>query len=97
MNGASEYLRITEVNGVEPNENNGGPSSTLVRFGAIVGRSGPFPILSVSSSDTSDDKVGNSHADAANDENRLSTESIDVQNGGYCRQEHHNAYYTRGQ
>jgi hypothetical protein len=82
----SEHLRITEVNGVKPDKDHSGPSGALVGRGAIVGRSSCFPIRSISGSDTSDDEVGDGHADAADDENRLSAESVDVQNNTCCQQ-----------
>lgn len=90
----SEHLRITEVNSVKPDKDHSGPSGALVGRGAIVGRSSCFPIRSISGSDTSDDEMGDGHADAADDENRLSAKSVDVQNSGYRGEEHDDAYNT---
>jgi hypothetical protein len=93
----NEHLRITEVNSVKPNEDNSGPSGTLVRFGAIIGRSSGFPVSSVSGSNTSNDEVGNGHADAANNEDLLSAKSVDVQDGGDRGEEHDDAHHSGGE
>ena len=90
----SAHLRITEVNGVKPDKDHSGPSGALMGGGAIIGRSSSFPIGSIGSSDTSNYEVGDCHADSANDENRLSAESVDVQNGRYRREEHDDAHNT---
>ena len=88
----SENLRITEMDGVKPDEDNSGPSGALMGLGAVIGRSGCFPILSISRSNTSDDEMAHGHADAANDQNRLSAESVDVQDGGDRGEEHYDTY-----
>jgi hypothetical protein len=93
----NEHLRITEVNGVKPDKDNSSPSSALMGFGAIIGRSSGFPICSISSSNTSDDEVGDGHADAANDEDLLSAKSVDVQDGGDRGEEHDDTHHSGGE
>jgi hypothetical protein len=86
-----EHLRVTEVNSVKPDKDNSSPASALMGFGAIIGRGGSFPVLSVSGSDTSDDKVGNGHANTTNDEDCLPAKSVDVQDGRDRGEEHDDA------
>jgi hypothetical protein len=93
----NEHLRITKVNGIKPDKDNSSPSSALMRFGAIIGRSGGFPICSISGSDTSNDEVGDGHANAADDENLFSAKSVDVQDGGDCGEEHDDAHHSSGE
>lgn len=79
-------LRVTEVNGVQPDENDSSPGRTLM----VV------PVVLVRASDTGDDEVGYRHAETADDENRLTAETIDEEDGRDGGEEHDDADHTGG-
>jgi hypothetical protein len=63
---------VTEVNGVEPDEDDGDPtSSPVVR-----------PVVAVSTDNTGYDEMGDSHPNTTSNEDNLSSEAIDVE---HCR------------
>lgn len=79
-------LRVTEVDGVQPDEDDSSPGRTLV----VV------PVVLVRASNTSDDEVGNRHPETSDDENRLTAETIDEENGRDGGEEHDDADHTGG-
>lgn len=77
--------RPTKVDDEEPDHNDSRPTSSMVSW----------PLVLILGEDDSDDEVAQTHAQGTESQSGSSSDSVNVQDGGNCGQQHGNAYHAR--